>query len=222
MPSPPTTERRFLLVGLTGGIASGKSLVGTIFGELGAQIIDADQLSREVVEPGQPAYQEIVTAFGAEILQPNGCLDRKKLGAQVFSDPEKRRRLESIMHPRIQALRRARCQALTDQGFDGIVIQDAALLIEVGAQNMVDRLVVVYVDEATQQERLMARDGLSEAQAQARIRSQMPLEEKARLAHYVVDNRGSPQDTRRQVEAIYRALAADRHARSQDLPSGST
>ena len=209
------TERRFLLVGLTGGIASGKSLVGAIFRELGAQIIDADQLSREVVEPGQPAYQEIVAAFGREILQPDGCLDRKKLGAQVFSDPEKRRRLESIMHPRIQVLRQARCQALADQGFDGIVIQDAALLIEVGAQNTVDRLVVVYVDEATQRERLMARDGLSEAEAQARIRSQMSLDEKARLAHYVVDNRGSPQETRRQVEAIYRALEADRRARSR-------
>jgi len=216
------TKRRFLLVGLTGGIASGKSLVSAFFQELGAHVIDADRLAREVVEPGQPAHREIVEAFGREILQSDGCLDRKKLGAEVFADPEKRHRLEAITHPRIRALRQARLQALADQGFDGIVVQDAALLIEVGAADTVDRLVVVYVDEATHIERLMTRDGLSEAEARQRIRSQMPLEEKARVAHYVVDNRGSPGETRQQVEAIYRALLADHRARPQDLPAGPT
>ena len=208
-------SRHFLLVGLTGGIASGKSLVSALFQELGAHVIDADRLAREVVEPGQPAYQEIVEAFGREILQSDGRLDRKKLGGQVFADPEKRRRLEAITHPRIQVLRQARLQALAEQGFDGIVIQDAALLIEVGAADTVDRVVVVYVDEATQIERLTARDDLSEAEARQRIQSQMPLEAKARLAHYVVDNRRSPGETRQQVEAIYQALEADRHARSR-------
>lgn len=206
-------ERRFLLVGLTGGIASGKSLVSAIFRELGARIIDADQFAREVVEPGQPAYREIVDAFGTDVLQPDGCLDRKKLGTQVFSEAAKRRRLEAITHPRIQALREARLEALAEEGFEGVVVQDAALLIEVGAHATVDRLVVVYVDEATQIERLRTRDGLIQAEARARIRSQMPLEEKVRLAHYVVDNRGSPEETRRQVEAIYEALEADRRAR---------
>jgi len=206
-------SRRFLLVGLTGGIASGKSLVSAIFKELGAHVIDADRLAREVVAPGQPAYREIVEAFGEEVCGPDGGLDRKKLGASVFADPGRRRRLEAITHPRIQALREARLRALADQGFEGIVIQDAALLIEVGGSQAVDRLVVVYVDEATQQERLMARDGLSEAEARQRIASQMPLEEKARLAHYVVDNRGSLEETRRQVEAIYQALEADRRSR---------
>ena len=212
-------HRRFLLVGLTGGIASGKSLVSALFQELGAHVIDADRLAREVVEPGQPAHREIVEVFGREILQSDGCLDRKKLGAEVFADPEKRHRLEAITHPRIRALRQARLQALADQGFHGIVVQDAALLIEVGAADTVDRLVVVYVDEATHIERLMARDGLSEAEARQRIRSQMPLEEKARVAHYVVDNRGTPEETRQQVEAIYRALLADHRSRAQDLPA---
>jgi dephospho-CoA kinase len=206
-------SRRFLLVGLTGGIASGKSLVSAIFKELGARVIDADQLAREVVAPGQPAYREIVEAFGEEILGPDGRLDRKKLGASVFADPGRRRRLEAVTHPRIQALREARLRALADQGFEGIVIQDAALLIEVGGIQAVDRLVVVYVDEATERERLMARDGLSEAEARQRIASQMPLQEKARLAHYVVDNGGSPEETRRQVQAIYQALEADRRSR---------
>lgn len=206
-------NRGLLLVGLTGGIASGKSLVSALFQELGALVIDADRLAREIVEPGRPAYREIVEAFGREILEPEGRVDRKRLGAEVFADPEKRRRLEEITHPRIQALRQARLEALADQGYDGIVIQDAALLIEVGAHQAVDRVVVVYVDEATQIKRLVVRDGLSEAEARQRIQSQMPLEEKARLADYVVDNRGTPEETRRQVEAIYRALQADHHAR---------
>lgn len=211
--TPTTGSRSFLLVGLTGGIASGKSVVSRQLAELGAHVIDADTLAREVVAPGGPAWQPIVDAFGRDVLRPDGTLDRARLGALVFADPVKRRRLEEITHPPIQARRQVALAALEARGFDGLVIQVAPLLIEVGAAAHVDRLVVVYVTPEVQLARLMARDGLAEDEAQRRIASQMPLADKVRLAHYVIDNSGSPADTAAQVRAVHAALVAEHGAR---------
>jgi len=206
-------QRPFLLVGLTGGIASGKSTVSRQLAELGCRVIDADVLAREVVAPGEPALRAIVEAFGPEVLRPDGTLDRPRLGALVFADLEKRRRLEEITHPAIRQRRAAVLAELAAAGFDGIVVQDAALLIEVGAHADVDRVVVVYVEPAVQRERLMRRDGLEAVEAERRIASQMPLAEKARLAHYVIDNSDSPEETAAQVRAVHGALEAEHRAR---------
>jgi dephospho-CoA kinase len=209
-----TAPRRFFLVGLTGGIASGKSTVSRQLAELGCRIVDADVLAREVVAPGEPAWRQIVEAFGREILLPDETLDRKRLAAMVFADPGRRRRLEAITHPAIQARRRAALDALAGRGYDGLVIQDAALLIEVGGAAHVDRLVVVYAEQAVQVERLVRRDGISVAAAEQRLASQMPLLEKVRVAHYVIDNSGSLEETTAQVRAVHAALLAEHRARA--------
>ncbi len=205
--------RRFLLVGLTGGIASGKSTVSRQLADLGCHVIDADVLAREVVAPGEPALQAIAEAFGREVLRPDGSLDRSRLGVTVFADAAKRKHLEGILHPAIQARRQAALAELAVRGYDGLVVQDAALLIEVGGAAHVDRLVVVYADPAVQRERLMRRDGLNAAEAERRLASQMPLAEKVRLAHYVIDNSDSPEETAAQVRAVHAALVAEHRAR---------
>lgn len=202
-----------MLVGLTGGIASGKSTVSRQLTELGCVVIDADLLAREVVAPGEPAWREIVETFGREVLRPDQTLDRARLGAIVFADPERRRRLEAITHPPIQARRQAALDALAARGFDGLVIQDAALLIEVGGAAQVDRLVVVYATREAQLERLMRRDGFDRTEAERRLASQMPLAKKVRLAHYVIDNSDSPEETAAQVRAVHAALVAEHRAR---------
>jgi len=200
---------RFLLVGLTGGIATGKSTVCAIFTGLGCVLIDADVLAREVVEPGQPAHRAIVEEFGLGVLQPDGALDRKKLGAIVFADPARRKRLEAITHPAIRERFSRRLAELVAQDFAGIVIFDAAVMIESGNYKNMDRLVVVVTDEATQIARLIARDGCTREDALARIRSQMPLSEKARLADHVIDNSGDRAATEDQVRRVHAALASE-------------
>lgn len=211
--------RRFLLVGLTGGIGTGKSLVSRRFRDLGCLIIDADLLAREVVEPGQPAYVTIVAEFGREILEPDGQINRKKLGILVFNNPEKRKRLEELTHPEIRARQAGILEALAADGFDGIVIFDAALLVETGRAKNMDRLVVVTTDDATQVMRLMLRNDISSEEAARRIRSQMPLSEKVKLAHYVIDNSGSPEATERQVKEVHRKLRADLQTRLTGDPA---
>jgi dephospho-CoA kinase len=205
--------RRFLLVGLTGGIATGKSTVSAMFRHLGARVIDADLLAREVVAPGQPPYAEIVKEFGPEVLQEDGHLDRKKLGAIVFADPARRRRLEAITHPAIRRRQERLLAALEEEEYGGIVIWDAALLIEAGNHRSMDRVVVVVADEATQIVRLMERDAIPEEEARRRIASQMPIAEKARLADHVIDNSGPRARTEARVREVHRALLADLEAR---------
>lgn len=216
-------SRSFFLVGLTGGMASGKSTVSRQLAELGCHVIDADMLARAVVAPGEPALQTIVQAFGRAVLRPDGTLDRARLGALVFADAEKRKRLEAITHPAIQARRQAALAALAAQGYDGLVVQDAALLIEVGGAAHVDRLVVVYADRAVQRERLMLRDRIDAAEADRRLATQMPLAAKVRLAHYVIDNSDSPEETAAQVRAVHAALLAEQRVRRSggrhDAPS---
>jgi len=205
--------RRFLLVGLTGSIATGKSTVSRMFAHLGARVLDADVLAREVVMPGQPAYLKIVEEFGPAVVQEDATLDRKALGAIVFADPARRKRLEEITHPAI-GLRQQRILAVLDEEeFDGIVMWDVALLFETGGVSRMDRVVVVYTDPDTELARLMARDGIPEEQARARIATQMPVAEKAKRAHYVIDNSGERVDTERQVKAVYESLLAELKAR---------
>jgi dephospho-CoA kinase len=211
-------SRKFLLVGLTGGIATGKSTVAEAFRRLGCVLIDADVLAREVVEPGEPAYREIVAAFGREVLGPDGALDRKKLGTIVFADAAKRKRLEAITHPRIRERVLRRLEALAARDFDGIALFDAPVMIESGNYKTMDRLVVVVTDPATQAARLWARDGTGEDEGRRRIASQMPLGEKAKLADYVIDNSGDPERTAAEVRRVHAALLADLRAR-QTSPS---
>jgi len=207
------TGRGFLLVGLTGGVATGKSTVAAMFGALGCLIIDADRLAREVVEPGQPAHAQIVSAFGRGILRPDGGIDRKALGTVVFADPAERERLESFTHPAIRARVRARLAELRAAGFEGVVILDAPVMVESGDSQDVDRLVVVTADEPAQVARQQARDGLEPEDARRRIRSQMPLDEKARLAHYLIDNSGELGATEARVREVHRALRQELDAR---------
>lgn len=202
-----------MLVGLTGGIATGKSTVSALLRQLGCVIIDADLLAREVVEPGEPAYEEIVAEFGRGVLQPDGALDRKALGAIVFADPPRRKRLEAITHPRIRERFVRRLAELAQRGFRGLVVFDAPVMIESGNYRNVERLVVVVTDEATQIARLMARDGISHEEALRKIASQMPLAEKAKLADYVIDNSGDRALTEAQVRRVHEALLAELAAR---------
>ena len=207
--TPPA--RRFLLVGLTGGIATGKSTVSDVFRRLGCIVIDADQLAREVVAPGEPALATVVRDFG-DVLAPDGSLDRKKLAAIVFADPARRGRLEGILHPAIRGRFDARLEALARDGFDGIVVFDAPVMIESGGYKHMDRLVVVVTDEATQRARLVARDA-DAADGERRIASQMPLAEKVKLADYVIDNSGDRAATEARTRAVHAALLADLAAR---------
>jgi dephospho-CoA kinase len=205
--------KKFLLVGLTGSIATGKSTVSEMFRTLGGEIIDADLLAREVVEPGEPALAQIAEEFGRDLLQPDGSLDRKKLGAIVFGDPARRKRLEQITHPAIRDRFVRRLDELEARGFDGIVFWDAPVMIETGGHKAMEKLVVVATDTETQATRLCARDGIEAAEADRKIKSQMPVAEKAKLADYVIDNAGDRAATERQVREVHAALLRDLAAR---------
>jgi dephospho-CoA kinase len=209
-----TAHRKFLLVGLTGGIATGKSTVSALLRQLGCEIIDADLLAREVVEPGQPALAQIVTEFGRDVVTAAGALDRKKLGAIVFANPERRRRLEAITHPAIRDRFQARLDELAERGFVGLVVFDAAVMIESGNYKNMDRLVVVVTDEPTQLARLHGRDGTDDAENRRKVASQMPLAEKAKLADYVIDNSGDREATAEQVRRVFAALMSELETRS--------
>jgi dephospho-CoA kinase len=190
------------VLGLTGGIGSGKSLVARIFNDLGADVIDADQLARDVVEPGQPALNEIADAFGPEVLLPDGRLNRSRLGTIIFADAAARARLNAITHPPIR--KRMAEEVAVRQGRQGVVILDIPLLYENARLDPVEAVIVVWVDRATQLRRLTERDGFSVEEAQRRIDTQMSLDEKRKRADHLIDNSGSPEATRRQVEAVYR------------------
>ena len=200
-------------MGLTGGIASGKSAVSRQLAERGCRVVDADVLAREVVAPGEPAWRAIVEAFGPDVARPDRQLDRKRLGALVFADPARRKVLEGITHPAINARRQAILDAWAAEGFDGLVVLDIPLLIEVGAAAHVDRVVLVYAEPEVQLARLMGRDGFDRAEAGRRVASQMPLREKVQHAHFVIDNSGEPEETADQVRAVHAALLAEHHAR---------
>jgi len=193
------------VLGLTGGIGSGKSMVAQMFARLGAVVIDADLLAREVVEPGQPALEEIAATFGPDVLLPDGRLDRAKLADIIFADPVERAKLDAITHPRIRARMDEEIKAR--RSGPGVLIVDIPLLYENDRSYSVERVIVVWVDPQTQLRRIRQRDGLSTEAAGQRIAAQMPLEAKRARADHVIDNSGTREDTRRQVEAIYHLYA---------------
>ena len=187
--------------GLTGGIASGKSTEAKLLRARGVPVIDADEIARRVVEPGTVGLARVEAAFGPGVIRPDGTLDREALGRVVFTDPEKRQTLNGILHPLVQATTAEEVMRLAEAG-EPLAILDIPLLYEARDPAAFEGIVVVYVDEATQLERLMARNGFSREDAEARIRSQMPLEEKARRATWVIDNRGTPEETEAQLELL--------------------
>ncbi len=197
-----------LVLGLTGGIASGKSMVAGIFQSLGAEVVSADALAREVVRPGSAILACIAERFGNEVLGSDGGLNRPYLAEKIFSDPQARKTLDRITHPAIAALASRRFKAFAQKG-TRIVVYDAPLLYEAGADTQVDRVVVVAVDEATQLQRLMLRDGLDRLAAKARVDAQMPLVQKVARADYVIDNNGSLEATRQQVVALMARLVPE-------------
>jgi dephospho-CoA kinase len=195
------------MVGLTGGIASGKSTVSGMLRELGAEIIDADQVARDVVAPGMPALAEIAERFPG-VVSSTGTLDRAALGKRVFSSSEERKALNAITHPRIQAEVLARTQRLAEQGVK-VAVYDAALLVENGLHHAMDGgVILVAASPAVQRARLVERDGLSQDEADARIRSQLPLEEKRRHARWIIDNDGDLASLRAQVERVWGEVTA--------------
>jgi dephospho-CoA kinase len=200
------TGRGLELIGLTGGIASGKSTVARLIAERGIPVLDADQLARDAVEPGQPALAEIARRW-PQVIGADGRLDRRRLGAIVFADPGERAQLEAILHPRIAALAEQRAAMLARQGHR-LAFYEASLLVETGRHRDFDGLVVVTVSPETQLARAVARGGLERDEARARIAAQLPLSEKVAAATHVIDNEGSLEATAAQVTRLLEKLAA--------------
>ncbi len=195
-----------MILGITGGIASGKTLVTRIFRQLGAAVVSADELAREVVAPGSPTLARLVARFGAGILLPGGGLDRTALAELVFSDPAARGELNAITHPAIAALAVARLADLRTQNWP-LIVYEAPLLYEAGAEGRVDAVLVVTVPADRQLQRLMVRDGLTQSAALERIAAQMPQAEKAARADYLIANDGTPDDLEAAVRALFQRLS---------------
>src|SRR5215216_6990978 len=195
-----------LRVGLTGSIGVGKSFVASIFAELGCHVLDADQTAREVVMPGTPGLKAVAQEFGEEVLNPDGTLNRKQLGALVFADESRRQRLNYILHPFIIARQDEIMRDWEAEDPNGIGIIDAALMIESGGYRRFDKLIVVHCRPEVQLERLMLRDKLSRDEAQRRIDSQMPQEEKQKFADYLIDTSDGFEVTRSQTKHVYADL----------------
>jgi dephospho-CoA kinase len=195
-----------VIIGLTGGIATGKSTVSRMLAERGAHIIDADQVAREVVEPHTEGWHRIRARFGKEVFHPDGTLNRQALGARVFRDAEAREILNQMLHPLIVEQMQILTKRWRERDPDGIVVWDTPLLIEGNLTKSVEKVIVVYVPESLQLQRLMTRDGLSEEEARRRIASQIPIEEKKRFADFLIDNSGNLAETERQVDQIWKLL----------------
>lgn len=202
-----TSSRAILRVGLTGGIASGKSTVGRFLSELGALVLDADRIAHELISPGGAAHGAVVDRFGRKFLDPEGGIDRQALGRLVFSDPEARRTLNAIVHPRVREIADRRMEQYRAEGRGSpVAVLDAALLVETGRYREFHRLIVVRCERLTQIRRLVERDGLSREEAGARIDAQAPLDEKVKVADYVIDTETSLEETRRQTGLVYASL----------------
>jgi len=194
------------MVGLTGGMGSGKSTAAEMFRELGAYIIDADKICRILVEPDQPAWQEIIKIFGNDILLKNRTLNRAKLADIIFNDPNQKKNLEAILHPKVFEEERSVFEQITKKNPGALVIIDAALLIESGNHRKVDKVVVVSSHEKTRIQRILDRSRFSREDIQRRIQSQMDLKEKIKVADYVLDNNAGLADLKKQVAALYKDL----------------
>jgi len=207
-----------LTVSLTGGIASGKSVVADVLRRRGCHIDKSDDVARELMAPGRPAWQAIVERFGASILAPGRTIDRKKLGAIVFSDAAARSFLDGLVHPLVMGKKRETIARLEAEGRVTIFVSEAALTIEAGFADFFDKVVVAYCPEEVQIERLMDRDGIGREDALRRIQAQMPADEKLEYADYVVDTSGTLEDTIAQAEELYEQLRLD--ARIKSAASG--
>jgi dephospho-CoA kinase len=207
MPSGPNKiGTNALLLGVTGGIATGKTTVADLFAELGAAIIDFDMIARQVVEPGKPCLEEIVEFFGREILEGKGHLDRKRLSGIVFADERKRKRLEQILHPRIVDTFISQADKIAEKTPDAIIQAVIPLLFEADLQHLVHKTLVVYVPRERQIERLIKRDKITREQAARILEAQLPIDEKAGMADFVIHNENSLDETRRQVEELWHKL----------------
>jgi dephospho-CoA kinase len=195
------------LIGLTGGVGSGKSTVATMLRELGAVVVDADEASHAVYEPGTPGFEAVVSEFG-DYYVSDGRIDRQRLGELIFRDAASRRRLNAIVHPLVRDWMAARTTEAVEQGAN-VVIQDVPLLFENGLEPLFSSVVLVYVPEEMQVERLVQGRGFTPERAHAVIAAQVPIEEKRRRAHIVIDNSGTPEQTRVQVEQLWARLGDD-------------
>ena len=189
------------LIGLTGGVGSGKSTIATILRALGAAVIDADEASHAAYELGTPGFDAVVREFGADVVS-DGRIDRQRLGALVFADEDARRRLNSIVHPLVRDWMAARTAEAIERGAE-VVVQDVPLLYENGLEDLFSSVVLVYVPEAVQVERLVEGRGFTDERARAVIAAQMPIDQKRRRAHHVIDNSGTREQTREQVEDMW-------------------
>jgi len=195
-----------LIVGLTGGVASGKTTVSRVLKKEGAYIIDADQMARELVRPHTPVWKELVRAFGKDILRKDGSIHRKKLADIVFADLRQRKLLNQILHPRIRKEMMRRTKEIGRKDPEAVVVVDAPLLVELGEHRKMDKLIVVTSTQAQRIERLKKRDGIGPEEAQRIFSSQMPVENKVKLADFVIRNEGSFQETRQKAREVFQGL----------------
>lgn len=195
-----------LIVGLTGGVASGKSIVSQILKEEGAYLVDADQIARELVQPRRSTCKKLIKAFGKEILQKDGSIDRKRLAVKVFSDPKQRGHLNRILHPQIKKEMGRQLKAIGRKDPKAIVVIDAPLLIETGDHREMDKVIVVTSTVAQQMERLKKRAGMEQKEARRIIASQIPTEEKLKVADFVIRNEGSLEETARRTRRVFQEL----------------
>jgi len=195
-----------LHVGLTGGLASGKSFVGRALEDLGCYLIQADELGRQVIEQGGETYEAVVATFGKEILDPNGAINRKRLAAIVFPDPQQLAKLNALVHPHVKIREQALAAEFGRRHPDGIAVTEAAILVETGSYKDYDRLIVAVCRPEQQIERAMERNGASREEVLNRLRRQMPLDDKVKYADFVIDTSGSKENTLAQTRAVHEAL----------------
>lgn len=195
-----------MIIGLTGGIASGKSTVGRMLVELGARLVDADAVAREIVRPGEPALEAIASLFGQAVIQPDGTLDRAALGNIVFKDPDSLAKLEAITHPAVRKRMWEQIHTYAEDDPDGLIIGDVPLLYETKQVDSYEGILVVYVPSRLQVERLMNRNGMNEEEARRRVSLQLDIEEKRSRADWIIDNSGTTEETLEQVRALWDRL----------------
>ncbi len=198
-----------IVVGVTGNMGSGKTTVSRMLRDMGAEVVDADQLAREIVQPHRPAWRELVAEFGSSILREDGTIDRRRLARMVFADAERLRRLNEITHPRIIEEIDARIRAARRRGDTRVLVIDAPLIIEAGMVSMVDRIWLVRADQEVRMQRLLQRGEYTRSEIRDRLRAQMPENEQLRYADAVIDNSGCIEETRRQVRALWEELCKE-------------
>jgi dephospho-CoA kinase len=194
------------VIGLTGNIASGKSVVASMFEDLGAKVIDVDDIARKIVEPNETAWKKIVDTFGQNILNPDSTINRKKLGEIIFNDYEKRKILNDITHPKIIQNARDKVEKYKNEMVEVVIIEAALIVEKGGLKDLIEKLIVVTSDEVSQIERLTERNGFSKEEALSRINSQMPTSEKVKHADYIIDNSGTTSETENQVKKLWHEI----------------